>query len=56
VKASRESSHVYDVVIVGGALGGASSAILLLREQPQLRVLIVERSAAFTRRVGEATV
>src|SRR5437762_10219956 len=30
--------------------------MLLLREQPRLRVLIVEKSAAFTRRVGEATV
>src|SRR6266581_2228353 len=30
--------------------------MLLLREQPGLRVLIVEKSAAFTRRVGEATV
>ena len=46
----------YDVIIIGGALAGASSAILLLREQPNLRVLIVEKSAAFTRRVGEATV
>src|SRR5690606_39007812 len=31
-------------------------AILLLREKPDLRVLIIEKSAAFTRRVGEATV
>src|SRR5438105_1649589 len=30
--------------------------MLLLRQQPKLRVLIVEKSAAFTRRVGEATV
>ena len=30
--------------------------MLLLREQPKLRVLIVEKSAAVTRRVGEATV
>src|SRR5438552_10454377 len=30
--------------------------MLLLREQPKLRVLIVEKSSAFTRRVGEATV
>lgn len=48
--------RLYDVIIVGGALAGASSAILLLRERPQLRVLIAEKSAAFTRRVGEATV
>ncbi len=47
---------VYDVAIVGGALSGASTAVLLLRERPELRILIIEKSAAFTRRVGEATV
>ena len=52
----QPSSNQFDVIIVGGALAGASSAILLLRERPDLRVLIVERSTAFTRRVGEATV
>ena len=46
----------YDVVIAGGALAGAATAILLLREQPQLRILILEKSSAFGRRVGEATV
>jgi flavin-dependent dehydrogenase len=46
----------YDVVIVGGALSGAATAILLLREMPTLRVLIVERTTAFGRKVGEATV
>jgi flavin-dependent dehydrogenase len=46
----------YDVVIVGGALSGAGTAILLLRERPQLRVLIVEKSATLARRVGEATI
>ena len=46
----------WDVVIVGGALAGASAAILLLRKKPGLRVLILERSAVFGRRVGEATV
>ena len=46
----------YDVIIAGGALAGAATAILLLREQPALRILIVEKSTAFGRRVGEATV
>jgi flavin-dependent dehydrogenase len=53
---SSQDAGPYDVAIVGGALAGASAAILLLREMPGLRVLIVEKSTAFTRRVGEATV
>ena len=46
----------YDVAIIGGALSGAAAALLLLREHPRLRVLILEKSTAFARRVGEATV
>ena len=45
----------YDVVILGGAFSGASAAILLRREQPGLRVLIVEKAEAFDAKVGEAT-
>src|SRR6516225_425397 len=45
-----------DVAIIGGALSGAAAAILLLRERPQLKVLILEKSESFGRRVGEATV
>lgn len=45
----------YDVVILGGAFSGASAAILLRREQPQLRVLIVEKAGQFDEKVGEAT-
>ncbi|MBA3962883.1 MAG: tryptophan 7-halogenase [Chthoniobacterales bacterium] len=37
-------------------MSGASTAVLLLRENPGLRVLIVEKSKQFSRRVGEATV
>src|SRR6059036_3527714 len=46
----------YDVAIIGGALSGSAAALLLLRANPKLRVLIVEKSTAFSRRVGEATV
>ncbi|HET7712816.1 MAG TPA: NAD(P)/FAD-dependent oxidoreductase, partial [Thermoanaerobaculia bacterium] len=48
-------SDRYDVVIVGGAFSGASAAILLRRELPQLRVLVVEKAKAFDEKVGEAT-
>jgi hypothetical protein len=46
----------YDVIIIGGALSGAGTAVLLLQQRPELRILIIEKSAAFTRRVGEATI
>jgi len=45
----------YDVIILGGAFSGASAAILLRRELPHLRVLIVEKAEAFDEKVGEAT-
>lgn len=49
-----DPSH-YDVVVLGGAFSGASAAILLRREAPELRVLIVEKAEAFDAKVGEAT-
>jgi flavin-dependent dehydrogenase len=45
----------YDVVIAGGAFSGASTGILLKRKCPDLRVLIVEKSVEFDRKVGEST-
>ena len=45
----------YDVIVLGGAFSGASTAILLRRESPELRVLIVEKAEAFDEKVGEAT-
>ena len=45
-----------DVAVIGGALSGAATATLLLRQNPGLNLLIVEKSAQLTRRVGEATV
>lgn len=48
-------SERYDVIIFGGAFSGASTAILLRRECPDLRVLIIEKATAFDEKVGEAT-
>jgi flavin-dependent dehydrogenase len=45
----------YDAIILGGAFSGASTAILLRRDHPRLRVLIVEKAEAFDAKVGEAT-
>jgi flavin-dependent dehydrogenase len=45
----------YDVIILGGAFSGAATAILLRRDHPGLRVLIVEKAEAFDAKVGEAT-
>ncbi|HXX94970.1 MAG TPA: NAD(P)/FAD-dependent oxidoreductase, partial [Planctomycetota bacterium] len=50
------TSERYDVVVLGGALAGASTALLLRRRHPELRVLIVERNPAFDWKVGESTV
>jgi flavin-dependent dehydrogenase len=46
----------YDVLVIGGALSGSATALLLLQEKPDLKILIVEKSTVFGRRVGEATV
>jgi flavin-dependent dehydrogenase len=46
----------FDVVVVGGAVAGASTAILLKRRMPRLRVLVVEKSEEFDWKVGESTV
>ena len=45
----------YDVVIVGGAFSGAATALTLKRKRPEARVLIIEKAAAFDRKVGEST-
>jgi flavin-dependent dehydrogenase len=45
----------YDVVIMGGAFAGSATAMLLKRKQPKARVLIVEKTAEFDRKVGEST-
>jgi flavin-dependent dehydrogenase len=50
------ASEEYDVVVIGGAVSGASLALLLRRWLPATRLLIVEREEVFGRKVGEATV
>ncbi|MGC4016390.1 MAG: tryptophan 7-halogenase [Luteolibacter sp.] len=52
---SADRSAEYDVVILGGAFSGSSSAILLKRQFPDLRILIIERTEEFNRKVGEST-
>ena len=46
----------WDVIVLGGALSGASTALLLRRRNPRWRVLIIEKSEQLGRRVGESTV
>lgn len=48
-------SESCDVAVIGGAFSGASAALLLRREHPSLRVVIIERAEEFDRKVGEAT-
>lgn len=45
-----------DVAVLGGALAGSATALLLRRRHPGLRVMIIERSPRFDRKVGESTV
>src|SRR6266540_1358749 len=40
----------YDVVIMGGALSGGATATLLLRQNPGIRILILEKSTRLSRR------
>src|SRR5438046_8902337 len=44
-----------DVVIIGGAFSGAATALMIKRKHPAARVLIIEKNAAFDRKVGELT-
>src|SRR5207244_2974329 len=45
----------YDVVIIGGAFSGAATALVLKRKRPEARVLIIEKTTEFDRKVGEST-
>ena len=45
----------YDVVIIGGAFSGAATGLMIKRKYPAARVLVIEKNAAFDRKVGEST-
>src|SRR6266478_9090304 len=45
----------YDVAIIGGAFSGAATAVVLKRRCPNARVLIIEKTTEFDRKVGEST-
>ena len=45
----------YDVVIIGGAFSGAATALLIKRKHPAARILIIEKTEEFDRKVGEST-
>src|SRR5687768_2867135 len=45
----------YDVIVIGGAFSGASTALLLKRKNPSLSILIIDKAAEFDRKVGEST-
>lgn len=45
----------YDEVVIGGAFSGAAAALLLKRERPSTRILIIEKAREFDRKVGEWT-
>ena len=51
-----ETNQNWDVIIIGGALAGSATALMLARRHPQRRILILERSEKLGRRVGESTV
>lgn len=52
---AKADEQRFDVVILGGAISGGAAALLLRRERPSLRILVVEKQAEFDAKVGEAT-
>src|SRR5437773_1217174 len=45
----------YDVVIMGGAFSGAATGMMLKRKHPSARILIIEKTTEFDRKVGGST-
>jgi flavin-dependent dehydrogenase len=50
------AEHNFDIAVIGGSLSGSSTALQLRRRLPGARILVIEKSEAFGRRVGEATI
>lgn len=50
------AANSYDAIIIGGAVSGSATALLAKRMSPGLKILIIDRTEAFGRRVGESTV
>lgn len=54
--ASRRYPEVdYDIVVLGGSFSGSTLGLLLRRSHPNAKILVLEKSTEFTRRVGEST-
>jgi flavin-dependent dehydrogenase len=49
-------SRDFDVAVVGGAYSGSATALLLKREHPELKVLLIDKKAEFDRKVGESAI
>ncbi|GAB5417070.1 MAG: hypothetical protein Crog4KO_19360 [Crocinitomicaceae bacterium] len=50
-----KEKEVFDVIIIGGGVAGSLMGISLMRKEPNLKVVIVERNASFPKKVGEST-
>ena len=46
---------IYDAVVTNGAFSGATTALLLKRERLSARILTIEKTREFDRKMGEST-
>lgn len=49
-------NRVFDVAVLGGAFSGSATALLLKRQHPELRIVLIDKKAAFDRKVGESSI